>query len=254
MPFLSVRHRRLDGSAWCDRHVGLVRAGAGPTCGRELCARRESRSDVLRYWPLVLLAAPVVLAIIMDVNEYRRARCCSRRCLGCGAALSASHAVGGETGYWPDGFGFAGGKLLERRIYAAAKCLAVRPVSSSSLASPILPIPRLPATSAPEPPLRQSRTSTHYSPTSWSTTSRFLSSAAALPKCKFPFPDASTTPGSLPANPARPADDRKCCPATRRRAMQWHVKMNPPLHSAPALRTPHSSSSRSLASASSRSR
>jgi hypothetical protein len=52
-------------SIWC----GL--ALASYIVGLSYVARRESRRDVLRYWPLVLLAAPVALAMIMDTGAYR---------------------------------------------------------------------------------------------------------------------------------------------------------------------------------------
>jgi len=76
-------------------------------------ARRESRSDVLRYWPLVLLAAPVVLPIIMDVNEYREGALLLSAVLGLWSfALSASHAVGRRNGILARRFGFAGGNCV----------------------------------------------------------------------------------------------------------------------------------------------
>jgi 4-hydroxybenzoate polyprenyltransferase len=52
-------------SVWC----GL--ALAAYIVGLSYVARRESRRDVLRYWPLVLLAAPVALAMIVDTGAYR---------------------------------------------------------------------------------------------------------------------------------------------------------------------------------------
>lgn len=55
-------------SGWCI-WGGL--ALAAYVVGLSYVARRESTRDPLHYWPLFFLAAPVVLAMIIDVNGYR---------------------------------------------------------------------------------------------------------------------------------------------------------------------------------------
>lgn len=50
---------------WCGLAVAVYSAGVG------LLADVEELSSSDRYWPIVLLAAPVALALIMDVNLFR---------------------------------------------------------------------------------------------------------------------------------------------------------------------------------------
>ena len=77
-------------SVWCGLALGAYIVGVS------YVARRESRSDVLRYWPLVLLAAPVVLAIIMDVNEYREGALLLSAVLGLWSLRCLRHTLWAE--------------------------------------------------------------------------------------------------------------------------------------------------------------
>lgn len=77
-------------SIWC----GL--ALAAYIVGLSYVARRESRRDVLRYWPLALLAAPVVLAIIMDVNDYREGALLLSAVLGLWSLRCLRHTLWSE--------------------------------------------------------------------------------------------------------------------------------------------------------------
>ena len=54
-------------SIWC----GL--ALAAYIVGVSYLARRESFLGPLRYWPCLLLAVPIVLALIMNTNQFREA-------------------------------------------------------------------------------------------------------------------------------------------------------------------------------------
>ena len=50
---------------WCGVALGIYVAGLS------YVAQRESFRKPIPYWPLVLLAAPIVLATMMDTGEYR---------------------------------------------------------------------------------------------------------------------------------------------------------------------------------------
>jgi len=52
---------------WCGLALGIY------VVGLSYFARIESRAGVLRYWPLLLLGAPVLLAQIMNANGSREA-------------------------------------------------------------------------------------------------------------------------------------------------------------------------------------
>jgi 4-hydroxybenzoate polyprenyltransferase len=54
-------------SIWCGIALALYIAGLS------YVARRESFRGPVPYWPLILLAAPVFLAMLMNVDEARKA-------------------------------------------------------------------------------------------------------------------------------------------------------------------------------------
>lgn len=62
----SIAERGVSGwSIWCGLAAGTYVSGVG-------CFSRLSRGTAqIREWPLLLLAAPVVLALVMDVGRYR---------------------------------------------------------------------------------------------------------------------------------------------------------------------------------------
>src|SRR6266850_188892 len=83
-------HGVTGASVWCGLALGAY------IVGLSYVARRESRRDVLRYWPLGLLAAPVVLAIIMDVNEYREGALLLSAVLGLWSLRCLRHTLWAE--------------------------------------------------------------------------------------------------------------------------------------------------------------
>jgi len=52
-------------SIWCGLAAGTYVAGIG------FFSQNESAAVKRRYWPLLLLAAPVILALVMDAGRYR---------------------------------------------------------------------------------------------------------------------------------------------------------------------------------------
>ena len=83
-------HGVTGASVWCGLALGSY------IVGLSYVARRESRRDVLQYWPLGLLAAPVVLAIIMDVNEYREGALLLSAVLGLWSLRCLRHTLWSE--------------------------------------------------------------------------------------------------------------------------------------------------------------
>ena len=54
-------------AVWCGLALGAYIAGLS------FLAQRESLRGPLQYWPLLLMSAPIVLALIMNANGYRSA-------------------------------------------------------------------------------------------------------------------------------------------------------------------------------------
>jgi hypothetical protein len=64
----SVAVRGVTGwSVWCGLALAIYMTGVG------YFARWEVMSRQARYWPVILLSAPILLALIMDVDGYREA-------------------------------------------------------------------------------------------------------------------------------------------------------------------------------------
>ena len=62
----SIGSDRITGLAiWCGIAQAVYVGGAG------FPLRRENAADPVRYWPLLLLGAPIVLATVMNTSEYR---------------------------------------------------------------------------------------------------------------------------------------------------------------------------------------
>jgi len=57
--------RVTGGSLWCGLALGAY------IVGLSYLARRESTRGAMRYWPIGLLAAPIVLALILNAGSYR---------------------------------------------------------------------------------------------------------------------------------------------------------------------------------------
>jgi 4-hydroxybenzoate polyprenyltransferase len=53
-------------AVWCGLALAIY------IVGLSFIARRESARGPVQYWPMILLAAPIVLAFFMNVGEYRR--------------------------------------------------------------------------------------------------------------------------------------------------------------------------------------
>ena len=53
-------------SMWCGLALALY------VVGLSFLARRESARGALRYWPAFLLASPILLALIMNADDYRQ--------------------------------------------------------------------------------------------------------------------------------------------------------------------------------------
>jgi hypothetical protein len=64
----SVAERGVTGWAiWCGVALGVYMVGWG------YFARWKNRADQAQYWPAFLLAAPILLALLMDADGYRQA-------------------------------------------------------------------------------------------------------------------------------------------------------------------------------------
>lgn len=59
-------HEVAGGAIWCGLALGAYVAGAS------FLARQETSRRPIQYWPLILLAVPIALALLMDVNGYRK--------------------------------------------------------------------------------------------------------------------------------------------------------------------------------------
>ena len=77
---------------WCGVALAIYVAGLGSV------ARRESFRGPVPYWPLLLLAAPVVLAMLMNTGDARKRRRCLvvARAGAVGGPLRANHFSAGE--------------------------------------------------------------------------------------------------------------------------------------------------------------
>ena len=70
-----------------------------PLCGgAELPGKVESEPGLVRFWPCLLLGAPVLLAMFVNpVERIAKMRCWSAQFWGCGCCVVCSTRLGGET-------------------------------------------------------------------------------------------------------------------------------------------------------------